>query len=163
MKVTLLALIIIVFSTFAASGSELVSCQQLVNEAGAWDGKMVSISGEVVGDILHVSGHVWLNVNDGTNAIGVWGDSGLVEEFRIVPGRYETIGTRLNIEGEFHRTCSLHSGETDIHLTKAALLKDAEEVAHPVNRGRLIIASSLFALSMLLALPGRLRRRIRPR
>ena len=137
MKVTLAVIFLICAS--APLSAQIVTCQQLINEAAVWDGKTVSIAGEVVGDILRAGKFEWLNVNDGTNALGVWTDTKDVEGMEIVPGNYSIIGTSLEVEGIFNRTCSLHSGETDIHLVNVKVVGEHNEVDASGGWGQAIV------------------------
>ncbi len=148
MKVALAVIFLICAS--APLSAQIVTCQQLINEAAVWDGKTVSIAGEVVGDILRAGKFEWLNVNDGTNALGVWTDTLDVEGMEIVPGNYSITGTSLEVEGIFNRTCSLHSGETDIHLVNVKVVGEHNEVTHPVDGDRLLYAAILLGLAAVL-------------
>ena len=89
-------------------------------------------------------------MNDGTNALGVWTDTLDVEGIEIVPGNYSIIGTSLEVEGIFNRTCSLHSGETDIHLVNVKVVGEHNEVERPVDGNRLLYAAILLGLAAVL-------------
>jgi hypothetical protein len=144
--------LMLVLCVSAVASAESTTCQQLIVDAAAWNGKTVSITGEVVGDILKTDGFVWLNVNDGTNAIGVWTDVRSLTGIEIVPGNYKVKGTIIEVEGVFSRTCSLHSGETDIHLVRFNVVSDHVDVSHPVKLNRLVFAALLLALAGILTL-----------
>lgn len=148
MKATL-AVVFLLCATLPLA-AQSITCQQLINEAVLWDGKTVTIDGEVVGDVLKVGGFEWLNVNDGTNALGVWADIKDVDGMEIVPGNYSVKGTSLEVEGIFNRTCSLHSGETDIHLVNVKVVGEHKEVEHAVDRDRLLYAAILSVLAAVL-------------
>lgn len=150
MRMKAIVIVIIILYASLASRAQTVTCQQLISEAAIWNGRTVSITGEVVGDILRTGEFKWLNVNDGTNALGVWANIKDVEGMVIVPGNYSVKGTFLELEGVFNRTCSLHSGETDIHLVRAVLVGGHSVVAHPVDKNRLLFVAilSVFAAAL---------------
>jgi len=59
---------------------------ELIENAAAFDGRSVSIEGEVIGDVMVRKDGAWLNVNDGTNAIGVWAAGDLAKDVTITGG-----------------------------------------------------------------------------
>ena len=152
MRMKLILAIGLLLWASATLSAQNITCQQLINEAAEWDGVTVSIIGEVVGDILRSGQSEWLNVNDGTNALGVWTDVKDVESFEIVPGSYSVKGTVLEVEGVFNRTCSMHSGETDIHLVNVKVVGGHDEVEHPVDGNRLLCAAILAVIAGALTL-----------
>ena len=52
--------------------ADTVSSSELIERAKEFDGKAVAYKGEAVTAILNRGEHSWVNLNDGTNAIGVW-------------------------------------------------------------------------------------------
>jgi hypothetical protein len=127
-----------------------VSCQEFIEGAKAWDGKDVTLRGEVVGDILRRGENTWLNVNDGTNALGVWGSTDVLAAPGIVPGRYEVTGTQVKVDGVFHRECVEHAGETDIHMVSMEILESSKGRVHPIRTERLIVGAALLILALFL-------------
>lgn len=150
MRMKLVLTIVILLWASVILSAQSITCQQLINEAALWDGKTVTIVGEVVGDILKAGDSEWLNVNDGTNALGVWTSAEEVSGIEIVPGNYSVKGTFLEVDGVFNRTCSLHSGETDIHLVNVQVAGEHNEVVHPVDGDRILYAAILLALALIL-------------
>ena len=52
-----------------------VTSTDLIENALALDGQTVTYTGEVVGDIMKRGDHTWLNLSDGSNAMGVWAET----------------------------------------------------------------------------------------
>ena len=144
--------------------AEEVSANGLIDEAGAYDGRRVVFSGEVVGDILESGDHVWLNVSDGGNAVGVWVERGLARDIRVA-GRYAQRGDIVRVTGKFNRACPEHGGDFDIHAQRVDLVERGYPVTHPVPRWKAGLAIALPALAMvLMALAfSRTARRLFPR
>ncbi len=112
-----LVLIILLFALALYPGtcfSEGLSSSELIKNAKLYDGKLVVYSGEVIGDVMLRGQFVWVNINDGENAIGVWMASTLAEEIEF-SGSYKSIGDNIEITGIFHRACPQHGGDLDIH------------------------------------------------
>ncbi|MFH1413656.1 MAG: DNA-binding protein [Candidatus Omnitrophota bacterium] len=101
-----------VFPLFCFAQS--VSSSELINNAKEYDGSVVVYEGEVIGDIMRRGDFVWLNVNDGRSALGVWADRGLVKDIEFT-GDYKSKGDWIEISGIFNRACPGHGGELDIH------------------------------------------------
>jgi endonuclease YncB( thermonuclease family) len=55
-----------------AKADSAVSINELVSDARVYDGLTVTINGEAVGESMKRGDYSWVNINDGTNAIGVW-------------------------------------------------------------------------------------------
>lgn len=117
----------------AAALGEEYSSSQLIDRAGEFDGQAVVYSGEVIGDILNSGDHVWTNVSDGSNALGVWVESGLASVVQIV-GRYGVHGDSIRVSGTFNRACPEHGGDMDLHADAITLVKRG----YPVNQEVLV-------------------------
>ncbi|MBU4251708.1 MAG: DNA-binding protein [Candidatus Omnitrophica bacterium] len=106
-----------VFSFFSSSVllfAQPVSSSELINNAKQYDGKIVTYSGEVIGDVMLRGEFAWVNINDGKNALGVWMSAALAQEIKFT-GNYKARGDRLEIVGVFHHACPEHGGDLDIH------------------------------------------------
>jgi len=108
---------------------DAVSSTELINNAKQYDGKRVIYKGEIIGDIMVRKGFAWINVNDGTNAIGVWSNKDLVKDI-LYTGSYKFRGDIIEVKGIFHRACLEHGGDLDIHaetfdrIESGAILKE---------------------------------------
>ncbi|MDP3042014.1 MAG: DNA-binding protein [Candidatus Omnitrophota bacterium] len=94
--------------------AQTLSSTELINNAKQYDGKLITYSGEVIGDVMSRGEFAWVNINDGQNALGVWISSALAQEIKFT-GNYKSRGDRLEIVGEFHHACPEHGGDLDIH------------------------------------------------
>lgn len=122
---------------------------QLIDRAKEYDGREIAYSGEVIGDILNAGDHVWLNVSDGGNAIGVWVPSGPAGEVRLA-GRYSQIGDTIRVAGIFHRACPEHGGDMDLHADSITLLTRGGPVAHQAPAWKVWTAASLAVAAAVL-------------
>ncbi len=140
MKKKILALLLFLLLPIAAfAESSVVSSTDLINNASALDGQTVVYTGEVIGDIMQRGDHTWLNLSDGSNAIGIWAATDQLGSIAI-PGRYDQVGDTVQVTGIFHRACRDHGGDMDIHAVQLQLIQQGHTITHPLSSVRLILA-----------------------
>jgi aspartyl/asparaginyl-tRNA synthetase len=123
----------------AADGAAEVKVNDLIEQATAFDGKTITIAGEVVGDVMIRGEYGWIDVNDGTNDIGVWAPAETLRAIRHV-GRYHTLGDRVEVTGVFHRADPAQGGDLDLHATSLRILQPGTPVQHPLDPGGYVLA-----------------------
>ena len=127
--------IILIFFCGAVCSAQQISSTELINNAKEYDGKSVVYVGEAVGDVMARGDFVWVNINDGENAIGVWLDKELSKEIQFT-GSYHAKGDRLEIAGVFHRNCIQHGGDMDIHAQALRKISPGEQVKEKLDKGK---------------------------
>lgn len=120
-----------------------VSSNDLVEDALHYDGARIEYIGEVVGDLMVRGEHVWLNVNDGNRAIGVWAKKSLVKNIKHTGG-YRYLGDKIKVVGIFNRACPEHGGDLDIHAQKLSVIQEGHKIEHPINPSKGILAVIFF-------------------
>ena len=133
----LFALLLCPLCAFAAPTA--VTSTDLIEQANALDGQTVTFSGEVIGDIMRRGDYAWINLSDGSNAIGIWVPTDWLGDVQTA-GRYADHGDEVQITGIFHRACREHGGDLDIHATQLALLSKGFETTHAVEPVRIVAA-----------------------
>ena len=128
-----------------------VFINQLVQDLIRLDGKEIEISGEVVGEIMERRNGVWLNMDDGTESIGVWASKEMLPKIDFI-GRYGVKGDILSIKGVFNRACCAHGGETDIHAYAIKRLHVGYTLPHPISSQKVEWTLILFCLAMITVL-----------
>jgi hypothetical protein len=116
--------------TDACAGTVPIS--RLVNDKSRYDGQEITIQGEVVGDVMERRTGVWLNVDDGTESIGIWVPMGIMPGIDFVGG-YGKHGDIINVEGTFYRACKVHGGETGIHAVGITRIHRGYPLPHPLS------------------------------
>jgi len=117
MKRTIIIIFALIFLFPYAAATEAnpnYNSSQLIEQAKLLDGNMLQYKGEVIGDVLARGEFAWLSVSDGANAISVFLPANLMTK-PLILGRYAVRGDVLTITGVFHRACSEHGGDMDIH------------------------------------------------
>ena len=71
-KIAAFAFIMILTVCFPLPAAGLVDSSILIEHAKSYDYQTVTFEGEVIGDIMVRDDYAWINVSDGSNAIGIW-------------------------------------------------------------------------------------------
>ncbi len=131
--------------------AQAVTSVDLINKAKNYDGKTVTYSGEVIGDIMLRKDYAWVNVNDSKNAMGIWLKKELIKDLRFLGG-YGYIGEVVEVEGEFHRACPEHGGDMDIHARTLIVEQRGSQAIHPIKMGKVKVAVSVLFILIILCL-----------
>jgi|LAHS01.1.fsa_nt_gb hypothetical protein len=116
-----------------------VTSEDLIDHAKELDGQTVVYSGEAVGSILHRDGYAWINLNDGSNAIGIFISEDMAGSIQNLGG-YGRVGDQVEVTGTFHRACAEHGGDMDIHADSVRIVKKGFADPEQLNTDYLIWA-----------------------
>jgi hypothetical protein len=133
----------------ALASAANVSSTDLIEKAKELDGREIAFTGEVIGDIMVRGGYTWINVSDGSNAIGIWAPNQLISGITLA-GRYKVHGDEVMVTGVYSRACPEHGGDLDIHATQIELLKKGYAVADSTEPWKRPAAAVLAASSAAL-------------
>lgn len=137
-------IILICFIPVTAFAADGVSSADLIEKAKEYDGRTITCTGEVIGDIMNQGDHTWINVSDGNNsAVGVWTETGSLSGVTLA-GRYDIRGDTVKVTGVFHRACPDHGGDFDIHAVSVELVKPGYAVVHDTAAWKIALAAVLF-------------------
>lgn len=139
------AFCILIFALVFPAQARVVSGNDLVEDAQFYDGARIEYVGEVIGDLMARGEHVWLNVNDGSRAIGVWANQKLTQDIKT-KGDYNHIGDKIMVVGVFHRACPEHGGDLDIHAEKITVIEKGSKIEHPINPVKAVLTFLLLVL-----------------
>jgi hypothetical protein len=120
----------------------------LINNTKQHDGKTVNYKGEVIGDVMIRGDYVWLHVNDGNIAIGIWAPKTMVQDIRYA-GDYHKKGDIVEVSGTFHQSCLEHGGDLDIHASEIRKITLGNLIIQPVSRKKIYIGISSLVLVLL--------------
>lgn len=154
MSKVLAAIIIFVASIIpgiAFAAVQDITSTDYIEQAKALDGQEISYTGEVVGDIMKSGDHTWLNISDGSNAIGVWVEKDDMDGIDLA-GRYNVHGDTVNIIGIFNRACPEHGGDLDIHAHSTAVIQKGYATPHMVEPIKVILSAFLLCAVAVLTI-----------
>jgi len=143
----LLLAIFWVFSGSECFGSEKVLLNDLIEDSKRMDQKKVVVTGEVIGEELERGEYSWININDGTNAIGIWVSKNQIKQIKYYGG-YHAVGDRISVEGVFHRGCKIHGGDVDIHAEQVKIIKKGHAVVYSIAKEKIIAAIGISLLAV---------------
>lgn len=127
--------------------SQLVSIQELLNQSKTLDQQTVIIEAEVILEVLERGDMAWLNVNDGTNAIGVYLPIEMTKQLDSF-GDHQNQGDLVRIEAVFYRNCPEHGGEMDLHAKSLSVIEEGFAIDRPISTWKFSFAIVSFTLSM---------------
>jgi hypothetical protein len=116
-----------------------VTLNQLVEESKTFDGKTVIVTGEALTEAMERGEYAWVNINDGTNAMGVFMPIESVKAIKSY-GNYHRYGDQIEIEAVFNRSCVQHGGDMELHLVKYLSVVPGHDREMPVKTLNLLIA-----------------------
>ncbi len=143
----ILIAVLTIFQLAISAQALTVSCNQLVNNAPAFDNQKVEVIGEVIGDVMVRGDYAWINISDGIRSIGIWTDKSMVKDIQFI-GDYNNIGDRVKVTGIFHRACPVHGGDLDVHAETVTLSESGYKVEHPIDGWKLSLALILLGLTL---------------
>jgi hypothetical protein len=156
----LLALLFLGFFP-AASFAQVIPSADLIEHAKDYDGKTVVYEGEVIGDIMNRGNFVWLNVNDGANAVGIWSAKQICQEVTSA-GNHKNKGDRIKVTGLFRRSCPEHGGDLDIHAESIRMVSAGKPLQEAVDPEKVRTFFSLLGILCLILLLSRLKLNSKP-
>ncbi|WP_373484420.1 hypothetical protein [Acetobacterium sp.] len=149
------ALILTVSLLFCFNGNvlaaEMIELNQLVENAEAMDGQTVTVTGEAIGEAMERGNHAWVNINDGTNAMGIWMPLDDAQSIKVF-GNYKHIGDQLQVTGVFNQACAQHGGDVDIHSDSIAVVTPGYATVAVVSSQKIIIGIVLVFLALVFGL-----------
>lgn len=150
---TLRITLFLLFISFSVcSAEEITDYNNLIENGRAFDGKQVAIKGEVIKEAMMRGDYAWINVSDGSNAIGVWVKASEINKLSIY-GDYNHKGDTVEVTGTFHRDCNEHGGDMDIHANSMKVISKGEAVSHiiAVDRIKTAVLLSFVTISLFIA------------
>lgn len=142
-KILILIPVLTAFITIMCAAAENISkVNDLIENTKKLDKKSVTIEAEAIGEPMNRGANTWINVNDTTNAIGIWMDSKTAEQIKNF-GDYKHKGDILRITGIFYSACTEHGGDVDIHCTSLSIVKKGYTYEKSIPVAKLIAGFTL--------------------
>lgn len=146
---TLVIILLLAFPlSLRVNAESVININDLIENAKQLDGQQVIVQGEAIGERLDRGDYSWVNINDGTNAIGIWVKKSEAEKISFY-GNYKHKGDIIKITGIFHRACTEHGGEADLHSSSMVIIEEGHAIKEQVSDSKIIttIILTFFALS----------------
>lgn len=130
---------------------EYTALNNLVEKSMEMDKKTVTIKAEAIGEPMARGDHTWINVNDGTNSMGIWMKKQDAQKLKVFGG-YKNKGDIIEVTGVYSRNCKEHGGDIDIHAEKVQVLEVGLNKNNSINFFRVKIALVLVVSTIILGL-----------
>lgn len=154
---TLIALFIFMVSfTITCEAQPITNYNDMIENGKALDKKEIIIKGEAIGEPMKRGNYTWVNISDGSTAMGIWLKNEDAAKIKIF-GDYKHKGDMVEITGIFNRACEEHGGDMDIHSKAVQSVDNGYKVEEVINRKRLFIAfgGTIITLSLVLLMKAR--------
>ncbi len=153
----LLLCIMLLAARAHAEGNPCPGSAALVEDANEWDRRVITFTGEAVGEAMRRGDMAWIHLNDdpygleetvglsGFNSgVGVWAESRLVSRIAVFGG-YGRHGDIVEVTGTFHAACPAHGGDLDIHADSLRIVRAGHDTANPISRPKMLAAAIMAA------------------
>lgn len=151
---TLIGFILIIFIVFLYPGvSEALgtmNLNELVEQGKSYDGKNITVQGEALGEAMERGEHAWVNISDPTNVMGIWMNIEDAKKIKFF-GDYKHKGDIIKVSGVFHRACSEHGGDMDIHGTAVEIVEQGHLVKEEIETRKIVVMSVLTLITLCIA------------
>ncbi len=139
------ALLVICLIASPVSADTAIAINDLISNGTTYDGTQVTVQGEALGEAMQRGDYSWVNISDGTNAIGIWMKT---EDARRITyyGDYKKIGDTIEVTGTFYLNCAQHGGDVDIHCTAMRIVSQGHLSSETISGTKIAIAAILFLL-----------------
>ena len=142
-----------------------VNSASLVENANAWNGRVIAFKGEAIGEAMVRGTMAWIHLNDDAYMLknieegatldgynsghAVWVSADQVTKIREF-GDFKHKGDVVKVVGTFNATCPQHGGDMDIHASGLEIVRTGHSVRHVINPFRAILAGILLSVAFVL-------------
>jgi hypothetical protein len=142
-------ILITICAVGTVNAENVTQINSLVNNMGAFDSQVVTIEGEAIGEAMNRGAYSWINVNDGTNALGIWLKSSDAERIKTF-GDYKHTGDIVRISGIFLKNSPEHGGDVEIDCSSLEIIKKGHTVDEQLTNIKILTATLLFSIALTL-------------
>lgn len=145
----LIFLISISFTVTCVASDNITKINDLIEKSASLNNTEITVQGEVIGEALERGENAWININDTTNAIGIWVKQSDVDRIKFY-GDYKHKGDIVKVTGVFYKSCPEHGGDVDIHSTNIEIIETGYEVTEEISHIKAIVTAVLFITMLIL-------------
>lgn len=147
---TIVITCILTFSfTIACMAKEYNNFNELIENGKKIDNTKIALKGEAIGEAMNRGKYSWINISDGSNAMGIWIKNEQVQSIKNF-GKYGYKGDTLRVNGTFNRACVDHGGDMDIHAISVEIVEVGGKVIIPISNSKKIMAIILTLITLTL-------------
>ena len=149
---TIVLIFILVFAfPIMTKAKEYSNYNDLIENSKSIDNSKIILKGEAIGEAMNRGKYSWVNISDGSTAMGIWLESGEAKDIKNF-GKYGHKGDILEVTGTFNRACSEHGGDMDVHAISVKIIDAGGSVAIPISSNKKIISLMFAVITLTLIL-----------
>lgn len=148
MQKNMIIIILVFLFSFPVTALNTTEINTLIENTAKFNNTEVTIKGELIGEALERGEYAWLNINDGTNAIGIWVKQSDTNQIQFY-GDYKHKGDIAEITGNFYSSCPTHGGDVDIHCSDIKIIEKGYEIKEELSYIKVIAAAILVSFTLL--------------
>jgi lysyl-tRNA synthetase class II len=139
----------VLFTITCSASESITKINDLIENSVVLNNTQVTVQSEVIGEALERGEYAWININDTTNAIGVWVKKSDIEQIKFY-GDYKHKGDIVKVTGVFYRACSEHGGDVDIHSTNIEIVETGSNTKHQLSQNKVIVTFCLVLIAVVM-------------
>lgn len=144
-----MVVLVMCLSVIVLADAQVADINTLISDSELYDGQTITLSGETLLSGLKQGNMRWININDGSNAIGLFMDLHAYEKINWY-GRYGVVGDQVLVTGTFNRACREHGGDMDIHVSTLEVTKTGYKKSVSIGTTKMYLAVLLTGLTLML-------------
>jgi hypothetical protein len=148
-KTLILVLFIVFIFPDVSKAQEYTNYNDFIENGKALDSKLIEIKGETIKESMRRGEYAWINISDGSNAMGIWLKNEEADKIKTF-GNYKFKGDIVKVSGIFNRACSEHGGDMDIHGERLTIEEKGYKVDRHLNNSKVIASIALSAATLVL-------------
>ena len=147
---TIILICILVFSfSITCKARDYNNFSELIENSKKIDNSKITLRGEAIGECMNRGKYSWINISDGSTAMGIWLESEQAQSIKNF-GKYGYKGDIVEITGTFNRACVEHGGDMDIHALSVKIIDTGGIVTIPISNNKKVIALILTIITLIL-------------
>ena len=147
---TIILICILVFSfSITCRAREYSNFTELIENSKKIDSSNITLQGEAIGECMNRGKYSWVNISDGSTAMGIWLESNQAQSIKNF-GKYGYEGDVVEINGTFNGACKEHGGDMDIHAISVKIIDVGGSVTIPISKNKKSIALILTVITLTL-------------
>jgi lysyl-tRNA synthetase class II len=139
----------VLFTITCSASESITKINDLIENSVVLNNTQVTVQSEVIGEALERGEYAWININDTTNAIGVWVKKSDIKQIKFY-GDYKHKGDIVKVTGVFYRACSEHGGDVDIHSTNIEIVETGSNTKHQLSQNKVIVTFCLVLIAVVM-------------
>lgn len=148
-KIIILISILVFSFSLTCRAVEYINFTELIENSKKIDNSKIELQGEAIGECMNRGKYSWVNISDGSTAMGIWLESDQAQSIKNF-GEYGYKGDIVEINGTFNRACKEHGGDMDIHAISVKIIDVGGSVTIPISNNKKFIALILTVITLTL-------------